>query len=255
MMPGGRQAQSFGGLARKERLEPWERAFIAMLGGSKRPITKDRKPSPEQIVSELRQEGVKEPIPWKLYFAVGMNGAMVPSNINSADQTRAIRQMGDVAGFLGVIFFNGQWRTYTRRLLLDPLAQERLDAASEFFVRHWEQWETEELNRRGQDAQNALISAQVYLDPDGKTYSMFYNFHQDQLPKPGSTRVGIVYIVDPKTAKGHYDPPGRGVPWHVRFHLEQRHNAQFAAILKDAKNRFEDAIKKMWEIQKSEIPQ
>src|SRR6266536_1571021 len=188
----GTAVQSSGGAARGRSLSDWEKAFVAMLGGSKRPITKDRKPSPEQVASELKQEGVKTPIPWSAYFAVGMKGQMVPSTLSKSALIERIRQISDIAGFVGIIMFNRTWRTYTRRLLLDPLAQQRLDAASKFFAEHINNFEAEELKRRAKDASEAQLSAQVYLDPAGDTFSMYYSFHPHHLPEPGSTRVGIL---------------------------------------------------------------
>ena len=46
--------------------------------------------------------------------------------------------------------------------------------------------------RRGRDANDARLFAQVYLDPGGQTMSMYYSFHPKELPEPGSKRVGIV---------------------------------------------------------------
>jgi hypothetical protein len=249
-----RTAQALGGAARKATLGDWERSFVAMLGGSKRPITKDRRPSPDQVASELRQEGVKEPIPWNAYVAVGMNGTVVPSTLSKDDQVKAIKRMGEIAGFAGLIRFNREWRTYTRRLLLDPVAQKRLDAASNFFIQHVREFERKELEHRGHDANNALLSAQVYLDPGGETFSMFYSFHPDQFPKQGSTRVGIVYVVNAKQAAGHYDVPANGSPWLVRFHLEDPKNDRFAAIMKEATKHFSEIVAMMHKIQVSEVP-
>ena len=104
MSPLDKAARISGGLARKAELEDWERAFVAMLGGSKRPITKDRRLSVEQVVRELRQEGVREPIPWSVFAAVGMNGRAVLSTLDRPQQIQAVREIGDVAGFVGLVF-------------------------------------------------------------------------------------------------------------------------------------------------------
>jgi hypothetical protein len=254
MTPMDRQARAAGGTARKEKLDDWERAFVGMLGGSKRPITKDRRPTPEQVVSELRQEGVKEQIPWSIYVAVGMDGKMVRSALSRPEQVKAVQQMGEVAGFAGLILFNREWRTYTRRLLLSPIAQSRLDAACGFFNNHVKEFEKRELQRRGLDASNALLSAQVYIDPAGDTCSVFYSFHPDHFPEPGSIRVGLVYLVNAADAAGHYDVAEGDSPWLVRWHLEDPKSAEFAAIMKDAEQRFKKVVKTFYEMQRLDFP-
>src|SRR5882724_10705913 len=97
--------QSSGGTARDKSLADWEKSFIAMLGGSKRAITKDRWPSPEQVASELKQEAVepKKRIPWLAYFAVSMKGDMAPSTLLKAELVKRVAEMGDIAGLLGVV--------------------------------------------------------------------------------------------------------------------------------------------------------
>lgn len=247
-------ARSRGGEARRERLSNWERAFVAMLGGSKRPITKDRRPSAEQVVNELRQEGVEVPIPWNVYVAVGMDGRVVPSKLGKSKQLKAIQEIEEVAGFVGLIMFNRSWRTYTRRLLLNPLAQQRLDAVSKFFIDHVTNFQTEELKRRGQDANNALLSAQVYVDSDQKTFSMYYSFDVERLPDPSSQRIGKVYLVHKANASGRYHVPAGTSPWVVRFHMDAPESRQFAAIMHEATKHFNEVVKKLDEIQVSEIP-
>jgi len=247
-----RDVQSSGGAARDIRLNRWEKAFVAMLGGSKRPITKDRKLTPESIVRELRQEGVRTPIPWNAYFTVSMKGKMVPSTLKKPDLVKQVEQMGEIAGFVGIILFNGAWRTYTRRLLLDPLAQERLGAASKFLLDHVKGFEAEELKRREKDAEEALLSAQVYLDPGGKTFSMYYSFHPDHFPEVGSVRVGVVYLLNTKKAHGNYD--AGGASWIIRWHSEKPRRAAFAAILKEAERRFERVVRTFQKIQLAEVP-
>lgn len=105
MTPLDNTARRSGGLTRKAELENWERSFVAMLGGSKRPITKDRRLSAEQVVSELRQEGAREPIPWNVFVAVGMNGRAVFSTLSRPQQIQAVKEIGNIAGFVGLIFF------------------------------------------------------------------------------------------------------------------------------------------------------
>ena len=252
-MPLNANAQSRGGEVRNEKLNDWERAFVGMLGGSKRPITKDRRPTPEQLASELRQEGVKEPIPWSVFVAVGMNGGMVGSTLPKTEQVKTIRQLGDIAGFAGLIMFNKAWRTYTRRLLLDPMAQERLDTASGFFIQHVKEFQKEELERRGRDASNSVLSAQVYLDPGGRTVSMFYSFYPAQFPEPGSTRIGTVYVVNTQKASGHYQTLDGGSPWLVRFHFENPECERYVEIMKQATEQLSNVVKKLQEIQVSEV--
>jgi len=179
---------------------------------------------------------------------------MVHSTLSKPEQVRAIQQMGEVAGFVGLIMFNKAWRTYARRLLLSPIAQARLDAAANFFLRHVKEFEKEELKRRGLDASKALLSAQVYEDPEGDTLSMFYSFHPDHFPEPGSTRVGIVYLVNAEQATGHYDAPKGSSPWLVRFHLEDPKSARSAAIMEQAKERFEKVVDMLHKIQVAEVP-
>jgi hypothetical protein len=248
-----KSVQSSGGTARDRRLSDWEKAFVAMLGGSKRPITKDRRASAEQVASELKQEGVKTPIPWKGFFAVGMNGALVSSALSRPALVEKIRQIGDIAGLVGVIFFNKAWRTYTRRFFLDPLAQKRLDALSAFFTDHFRNFQAEELKRRAKDADESLLSAQVYVDPSGETVSMFYSFDSGHLPQAGSKRVGTVYLVNKEKAQGHYDP--QDGPWLTRWHSERPHSAEYARILQDAKNRFDEVVAKLHQIQVVEVDQ
>lgn len=247
-------ARSRGGAVRKERMSNWERAFVAMLGGSKRPITKDRRPSVEQLVNELRQEAVQVPIPWHMYVAVGMDGSVVPSNLGKSEQVKAIKGIGEVAGFVGLIMFNGSWRTYTRRLLLNPLAQQRLDAVSKFFIDHVTNFQMEELKRRGKDANTALLSAQVYVDSERKTYSMYYNFELDRMPDPTLQKIGIVYLVNPAKASGRYHVPTGTSPWIVRFHMDAPESKQFNAIMAEAQKHFTEVVKKLREIQVSDIP-
>jgi hypothetical protein len=244
--------QSSGGAARDRRLNDWEKAFVAMLGGSKRPITKDRTHSPEQVASELKQEGVKTPIPWSAYWAVGLKGQLVPSTLSKPELTKRIREIGAIAGVVGIIIFNKSWRTYTRRFLLDPLAQERLDAAEKFFAEHLKNFEAEELKRRSKDASESLLSAQVYLDPSGDTFSMFYSFHPDHFPETGSRRVGSVYLVNAQKSHGRYQ--AHGVPWLVRWHSEEPRNRKYAEILEHAKERFNEVVKKLHEIQVAGVP-
>lgn len=223
-----------------------------MLGGSKRSIIKDRWPSPEQVAMDLRQEQAepKRRIPWLAYFAVSMEGTMVPSTLPRPELVRRLAEMGDIAGLLGVILFGNQFRIYTRRFLLDPLAQKRLDKAAKLYTEHFKNFEAEELRRRTKDATEAQLSAQVYLDPGGKTMSMYYSFHPQHLPEPGSTRVGTVYLVDAEKARGHYDAK-KG--WAVRWHAEDPHSSEHAEILKQATRRFNEVIKKLQEMQNVEV--
>jgi hypothetical protein len=158
------------------------------------------------------------------------------------------------SGFAGLIMFNKAWRTYTRRLLLDPIAQKRLDTASDFFLQHVREFERKELDARGQDASNSLLSAQVYLDPGGETVSMFYSFYPDQFPEQGSQRIGIVYLVNAQQASGHYRVSEGDSPWLVRFHFENRECERFVAIMKQARERFSDVVQKLHEIQVTEVP-
>jgi hypothetical protein len=248
-----RTPQSSGGTARNQKLHGWERAFIAMLGGSRRPITKDRWPSPEQVATELKQEQVEpsKRIPWLAYFAVSMKGEMVSCTLPKQEVVRQLAGMGDIAGLLGVILFGNQFRTYTRRFLLDPLAQKRLDKAAKLYTEHFKNFETEELRRRAKDASEAQLSAQVYLDPGGETISMFYSFHPQHLPEPGSKRVGTVYLVDREKAQGRYDAKEI---WTVRWHSEDPHSRKHALILEQAKVRFNEVVEKLAEIQKTEVP-
>lgn len=248
-----RTPQSSGGSARNQKLHDWEKAFIAMLGGSKRPIIKDRWPSPEQVARELKQENVepRKQIPWLAFFAVSMKGEMVPSTLPKLELVKRIAQLGDVAGLLGVLLFSNQFRTYTRRFLLDPLAQKRLDKAAKLYTEHFKNFESEELRRRAKDASEAQLSAQVYLDPGGETISMFYSFHPQHLPEPGSKRVGTVYLVDVGKAHGHYDAR-QG--WIVRWHSEEPHSKQYKKLLEQAKERFDQVVKKLQEIQNTEVP-
>lgn len=254
MTPLDREARASGGAARGQKLGDWERAFVAMLGGSKRPITKDRRPSAEQVANELRQEGVEVPIPWNVYVAVGMNGSVVPSNLGKSEQVQAIQQMKEIAGFVGLIMFNRSWRTYTRKLLLHPLAQQRLDVVSKFFIDHVENFQTEEIKRRGKDAETALLSAQVYVDSEQKTFSMYYSFDLDRLPDPSSQRIGVVYLVNATAASGRYQVPAGTSSWVIRFHFAVPESTQFAAIMKEAKKHFAEVVKKLNDIQVSDIP-
>lgn len=248
------QIQSAGGTARKEKLAGWERAFVAMLGGSKRPIIKDRRVSAEQVVHELKQEGVAVPIPWNLYVAVGMDGTVIPSSLDESSQLEAVQKMDGVAGFVGLIKFNGNWRTYTRKLLLDPRAQTRLNAVSEFFIDHVKNFQIEEIRRRGQDAETSLLSAQVYVDTKAKTFSMYYSFHPDQLPEPDLKRIGIVYLLNAHNASGNYQVPAGKSPWLVRYHFYVPEDKHFVAIMKEAERRFQEVVDKIHDLQVAEIP-
>ena len=254
MTPLDQSARASGGNARREKLNDWERAFVAMLGGSRRPITKDRRPSPEKVVSELRQEGVEVPIPWNFYVAVGMDGSIVPSHLSRQDQLKAIQRMKAVAGFVGLIMFNRTWRTYTRRLLLDPAAQQKLDGVSQFFLDHVETFQKEEIKRRGQDAEAALLSAQVYVDIDRRTFSMSYSFDPGRVPDPNLKRIGIVYLINAEKAAGRYHVAAGTSPWLDRFHLVVPETKQYAAIMKEAKRHFTEVVEKLNEIKVSKIP-
>ena len=245
--------QSSGGDARNAKLADWEKAFIAMLGGSRRPITKDRWPAAEQVARELQQEGIdpKKQIPWLAYFAVSMKGVLIPATLPKPKLIQRIQAAGDIAGLLGVILFGNQLRTYTRRFLLDDRAQECLDRASVLYAEHFKNFEADELKRRGKDASEARLSAQVYLDPGGEAISMYYSFHPQQLPEPGSTRVGTIYLADPEKAHGRYNAQ-KG--WIVRWHSEDPHSKRYALILEQARARFNEVVEKLVEIQKTEAP-
>jgi hypothetical protein len=236
MAPLDREARVAGGKARLEKQDKWERQFVAMLGGSRRPITKDNVMGDEEKVEALIEEGKR--FPWSIYVAVGMNGETIrfdPSK-SKAELLKRFQKIGAVAGFCGVLMFNRSFRTYTRRLLLDPRAQEKLDEMSGAFLGFIEESLREEKKMRGEDAANSLAYAEVYVDPAGELLSIYYSFGQKDLPEPGWTKAGVVYLVDATRAKGHYQvPEGSTSSWVIRFKLTDE---KFGPIMQQATKLF-----------------
>ena len=249
MVPLNRQARVAGGKSRMEKQNNWERKFVAMLGGSRRPITKDRPMSDVKKAEMLMTEGKR--FPWSIYVAVGMNGAVVrfDPDLRKSEVITKFQNAGAIAGFVGVLMFNHAFRTYTRRILIDPRAQEKLDSMSNAFLRILEERMAEERRMRGEDAANAVAYAEVYMDSEEKHFSVYYSFgRKDDLPEPASVKAGTVYLVDAKQSRGHYQiPKGSASSWVIRFKLSDE---RFAPVMKQASELF---AQKLREIQAAEI--
>jgi hypothetical protein len=186
-----------GGSVRAEKQEQWERSFLAMLGGSKRPITKDRKMSPHAAALVLKTEG--KSYPWLMLVLVGRDGRKISHRLPNEEIVKQIEQSGGVLGQVGLIFFNKSWRVYTRPFFTAVQAKQQLDAVGQRLLEIAGLRVLQELESA---ASGSPLSALVWTD--GKEITLAYDWRESPQSWTGQAVAGVIYLT--KNDAGKWQP-------------------------------------------------
>jgi hypothetical protein len=189
-----RESRATGGSTRAKRQEQWERSFIAMLGGSKRPITKDRKMSAHAAASILKTES--ETYPWLMLALLGRDGHAISHRLSNEEIVERIHQAGGVLGQVGLIFFNKNWIVYTRPFLIGEEAKRRLDALGQRLLAFAGSTVLHELEAA---ASGSPVSALVWTD--GHEISLAYDWRESTTSWQGRMVAGIIYLATNEAGK------------------------------------------------------
>ena len=200
------ESRAKGGSARAEKQEKWERSFVAMLGGSRRPITKDRKMSPHAAAFDLKTES--EAYPWLMLALLGRDDQAVSHRLPHEEIVQRIEQAGGVVGLVGLIFFNKNWIVYTRPFSTGEESKQQLDALGQRFLAFAGSTVLHELEAA---ASGSPVSALVWTD--GKEISLAYDWQESTTSWPGRMVAGVIYLA--KTVGGGWQP--RWKPIHEEF--------------------------------------
>jgi hypothetical protein len=205
-----------------------ERTLVRTIAGAGRPLDKDIEISPLQAIDRLQKlsatfrEQWVYPSPW----IVLEDCWTLPASMPVAKMLEDIDKHGKPIGIIGVAWLESIQRDAILRMPFrrDAKSRETLEVSAQAAIN--------DFNAR----RKALFLAEVFLDASGENISMHFSFNPPSAPEPGSTKVGhIMYSADGRVRC--YSP-----------------NKQFADVMEQAKERFNEVIKKSQEMENAAIP-
>lgn len=203
-----------------------EITLVRTIAVAARPLKSDMNLSPLQAIDRLQKLHAKFQEHWiSPPWLVLSDCYTLPANMPVAKMLEEISRHGQPIGIVGVVQLKATLRYSVLQMTF------RKDKESRNMVAISAQAALNKVNER----LGAIFSAQVFADPSGKTFSMFYSFHVNQSPEPGSKNIGtIMYTAD-----------GQVVCKFV--------GKQFAGAMEESKRRFLEVVAKLGDIQNAAI--
>lgn len=159
-----------------------------MLGGSRRPVTKPKKLTPQEAADFLKAEAKK--YPWLAIVLVGSRGETVSARLPETEIVQKVASMGGAVGLVGLIFFNKQWIVHVRPFVPGDEAHRLLTSIGQGYLRIV----GEQLAAKFYSAaKKSPISALVWSD--GVNTQLQYDWQQQMGEWKGSGAVlGLLYL-------------------------------------------------------------
>lgn len=205
-----------------------ERTLIRTIAGAQRPLDEDLNLTSLKAIDKLQNLNEKfreqwiHPSPW----LVLEDCWVLPANMPVAKMLEDIEQHGKPIGIVGaaLLKFSNKYAILRMMFRKDEKSRKTIDASAQAAL--------DDLNRRIR----AVFTGEVFIDPNEDTLSIYYSFHPNNRPEPGSKRVGtLAYLTDGQ----------------IRMDFDRK-NKQFADVMEQAKERFLNVVKKLQEIQATE---
>lgn len=206
-----------------------ERKLLRTIAGAARPLNKDRNLTTLQAIDKLQKlsEDFREqwvhPSPW----LVLEDCWVLPASMSVASMLEDIEKHGKPIGIVGaaLLKFSKQYAVLQMSFRKDEKTRKTIQTSAQAAL--------EDLARRVR----AVFTAEVFADPNADTLSMYYSFHPENRPEPGSKKIGTFAYLTDGQIRSEYD----------------RKNKEHTEIMEgDAKQRFERTVKKLQEIQTAE---
>ena len=208
-----------------------EKTLIRTIAGAARPLDEDLNLSPLQAIDRLQKFSEKFRELWLYYspWLVLKDGWTLAAQMPVQDMLADIKTHGEPVGIVGIAELTFSKRDAVLRLYFrkDKKSRETVDASAGQAVSQ-------------RDAlQQGVFWAEVFLDETTNEIAMQYSFMPKQPPKPGVKRVGgLAYKQDGKM---------------VSYFHSKHYAEQYADVMEQGKEHFREVIKRLYEIQRSEV--
>jgi hypothetical protein len=204
-----------------------ERTLIRTIAGAARPLDEDLVLSELQAIDRLQKlsEKFREqwifPSPW----LVLEDCWTLPATMPVSKMLEDMNKHGKPVGIVGAarLKFSEQDTVLKMFFRKDEKSRKMIEVSAQAVANDLKA------------LRQAVFSAQVFMDPSGDTFSMYYSFHPEQKAEPGSRPIGsIIY-----TADGRIDC--------------RSDDKQFAAVMNQSKERFNKVVKTLKGIQREQM--